>query len=90
MPASAPIAVQLKAVEAEYHGLKDTGQTHKAEHVQALHAWKSKKVLEVRTIKWLLYSTAYIVVIEVVSHDMYRPVRDLTRWIQRVLCTELN
>ena len=45
--ASASIAVQLKAVEAEYHGLKDAGQTHKAEHVQMLHAWKSKKVLEV-------------------------------------------
>lgn len=44
---SAPVAVQLKAVEAEYHGLKDAGQTHKAEHVQMLHAWKSKKILEV-------------------------------------------
>lgn len=44
---SAPIAIQLKAVEAEYHSLKDSGQTHKAEHVQALHAWKSKKILEV-------------------------------------------
>lgn len=47
MSASAPIAVQLKAVEAEYHGLKDAGQTHKAEHVQMLHAWKSKKAVEV-------------------------------------------
>ena len=45
--ASAPIAIQLKAVEAEYHGLKDAGQIHKAEHVQMLHAWKSKKILEV-------------------------------------------
>lgn len=47
---SAPIAVQLKAVEAEYHSLKDSGQTHKSEHVQMLHAWKSKKVLEVYII----------------------------------------
>ena len=45
--ASAPVATQLKAVEAEYHSLKDAGQTHKAEHVQGLHAWKSKKILEV-------------------------------------------
>ena len=44
---SASISIQLKAVESEYHNLKDAGQTHKAEHVQALHAWKSKKVLQV-------------------------------------------
>ena len=47
VPASAPLALQLKAVEAEYHTLKDSGQTHKAEHVQSLHAWKSKKALQV-------------------------------------------
>ena len=45
--ASAPLALQLKAVEAEYHSLKEAGQTHKAEHVQSLHAWKSKKALQV-------------------------------------------
>lgn len=45
---SAPVSLQLKAVEAEYHSLKEAGQTHKADHVQNLHAWKSKKVLEVR------------------------------------------
>jgi tetratricopeptide (TPR) repeat protein len=44
--ASAPLALQLKAVEAEYHSLKEAGQTHKAEHVQSLHAWKSKKALQ--------------------------------------------
>lgn len=47
MTASAPLALQLKAVEAEYHSLKESGQTHKAEHVQSLHAWKSKKSLQV-------------------------------------------
>ena len=47
MAASAPLALQLKAVEAEYHSLKEAGQTHKAEHVQSLHAWKSKKALQV-------------------------------------------
>ena len=45
--ASAALAIQLKAVEAEYQGLKDAGQTHKAEHVQSLYAWKSKKALQV-------------------------------------------
>ena len=46
---SAPVSLQLKAVEAEYHSLREAGQTHKADHVQNLHAWKSKKVLEVWT-----------------------------------------
>ena len=41
------MALQLKAVESEYQGLKEGGQTHKADHVQALYAWKSKKILEV-------------------------------------------
>ena len=44
---SAPAAVQLKAVEAEYQSLKEAGQTHKADHVQGLYAWKSKKLLQV-------------------------------------------
>ena len=44
---SSPVALQLKAVESEYQGLKEGGQTHKADHVQALYAWKSKKILEV-------------------------------------------
>lgn len=47
VPPSAPIALQLKAVESEYQSLKEAGQTHKADHVQSLYAWKSKKVLEV-------------------------------------------
>ena len=47
--ASAPLALQLKAVEAEYHSLKESGQSHKADHVQSLHAWKSKKALQVYT-----------------------------------------
>ena len=46
--ATAPLALQLKAVEAEYHSLKDAGQSHKADHVQQLHAWKSKKILQVK------------------------------------------
>lgn len=43
---SAPVALQLKAVEAEYQALKESGQAHKADHVQGLYAWKSKKILE--------------------------------------------
>lgn len=47
----APLALQLKAVDTEYHALKDAGQTFKAEHVQQLYAWKSKKALQVRRIE---------------------------------------
>ena len=56
MGSSAPLALQLKAVEAEYHGLKEAGQTHKAEHVQQLYAWKSKKALQVRVIGYTTMS----------------------------------
>ena len=52
---SAPVGLQLKAVEAEYHSLREAGQTHKADQVQQLHAWKSKKVLEVGRCKRGLY-----------------------------------
>ena len=45
----APLALQLKAVEAEYLALKDGGQTMKAEQVQLLYAWKSKRALQVRS-----------------------------------------
>lgn len=41
------IAQQLKAIEAEYHSLKLSGQMFKAEHVQQLHAWKSKQASQV-------------------------------------------
>lgn len=51
---SAPLPVQLKAIEAEYHSLKDAKQTHKAEHVQSLHAWKSKKILQVCLVCYIL------------------------------------
>lgn len=44
----ANLALQLRAVEQEYHMLKDTGQSAKADHVQALYAWKSKRALQVR------------------------------------------
>ena len=43
----ADLALQLKAVEQEYHMLKETGQSAKADHVQSLHAWRSKRALQV-------------------------------------------
>ena len=43
----AELALQLRAVEQEYHMLKETGQSAKADHVQALHAWRSKRALQV-------------------------------------------
>ena len=46
----APLALQLKAVDTEYQSLKDAGQSFKAEHVQQLYAWKSKKALQVQNI----------------------------------------
>ena len=47
MAPGAELALQLRAVEQEYHMLKETGQSAKADHVQALHAWRSKRALQV-------------------------------------------
>ncbi|XP_064602981.1 uncharacterized protein LOC135468574 [Liolophura sinensis] len=41
--AGAPIALQLKAIDQEYHHLVETGQSGKADHVMQLYAWKSKQ-----------------------------------------------
>ncbi|KAK3098935.1 hypothetical protein FSP39_024434 [Pinctada imbricata] len=40
---TAPIALQLKAIDEEYHTLVDSGQGGKADHVQGLYVWKSKQ-----------------------------------------------
>ncbi|XP_011449083.3 uncharacterized protein [Magallana gigas] len=40
---SAPIALQLKAIDEEYHHLVGSGQSGKADHVQGLFLWKSKQ-----------------------------------------------
>ena len=45
--AGAPLASQLKAIDAEYHQLLEKGQSSKADHVQALFAWKSKMASQV-------------------------------------------
>ena len=44
----APVALQLKALDEEYHHLLDSGQSGKADHVQGLYAWYSKKISQVR------------------------------------------
>ncbi|XP_070181396.1 uncharacterized protein [Littorina saxatilis] len=40
----APVAMQLKALDEEYHHLLDSGQGGKADHIQVLFAWYSKKI----------------------------------------------
>ncbi|XP_056020814.1 uncharacterized protein LOC125651820 isoform X2 [Ostrea edulis] len=40
--ATAPIALQLKAIDEEYHHLVSSGQSGKSDHVQGLYVWKSK------------------------------------------------
>ena len=44
---NAPLALQLKAIDQEYHQLLNNGQSGKADHVQALFAWKSKQATQV-------------------------------------------
>lgn len=41
-PAGCPLALQLKALDVEYHSLIEAGQSAKADHVQNLFLWKSK------------------------------------------------
>ena len=45
----APVALQLKALDEEYHHLVDSGQSGKADHVQGLYVWYSKKISQVRS-----------------------------------------
>ncbi len=80
---SAPAAVQLKAVEAEYQSLKEAGQTHKADHVQGLYAWKSKKLFQVvEKIQNLTKKWDFKVLF------LRRLVKVLMLWIRRVHYTE--
>ena len=44
---NAPLARQLQAVDEEYKFLLDSGQSGKADYVQALYIWKSKQALQV-------------------------------------------
>ena len=42
------------AVDKEFQQLKEAGQTHKAEHVQQLYAWKSKRALQVSALQSII------------------------------------
>ena len=44
---NAPLALQLKAIDEEYHYLLDQGQSDRADYVQKLYAWKSKQATQV-------------------------------------------
>ena len=39
----ASLAEQLKAIDKEYKALLEAGQSSRADHVQALYAWRSKE-----------------------------------------------
>ena len=47
---NAPLPVQLKAIDAEYHHLMESGQSARADHVMGLFAWKSKQATQVLRI----------------------------------------
>ncbi len=85
---SSPLPLQLKALEAEYHSLKEAGQTHKAEHVQSLHAWKSKKILE-ESVRFEcgVFILAYSTVLYTLSCPPYTRLVP-TLWTVRVHYTE--
>ena len=42
----APLALQLKAIDEEYHHLLDSQQSDRCEYVQKLYAWKSKQAAQ--------------------------------------------
>lgn len=44
---NSPLSLQLKAIDVEYHQLVHSGQSGKADHVQALFVWKSKQATQV-------------------------------------------
>lgn len=49
---NAPLALQLKAIDEEYHYLLDQGQSDRADYVQKLYAWKSKQATQVGSYCW--------------------------------------
>jgi hypothetical protein len=42
-----PLALQLKAIDQEYHYLLESQQSDRCEYVQKLYAWKSKQATQV-------------------------------------------
>ena len=56
---NAPLALQLKAIDEEYHYLLDQGQSDRADYVQKLYAWKSKQATQVSNTSgtvWVWYN----------------------------------
>lgn len=45
--ATAPLPLQLKAIDMEYHACISSGQSAKADHVMELFQWKSKQATQV-------------------------------------------
>ncbi|XP_068729619.1 uncharacterized protein [Montipora capricornis] len=50
---NAPLSLQLKAIDEEYHYLLDQGQSDKADYVQKLYAWKSKQATQNKTAQFV-------------------------------------
>lgn len=46
--ANGPLSLKLKAIDAEYHHLIDSGQSGKSDHVQGLFQWMSKRATQVK------------------------------------------
>lgn len=46
---TAPLPLQLKAIDMEYHSCLNSGQSSKADHVMELYQWKSKQASQVTT-----------------------------------------
>ena len=68
----APLALQLKAIDQEYHDLLASGQSVSADHVQELFAWKSKQATQVdkcEIVILYLFSFAYLSVSRRCCHD---------------------
>ena len=61
MPASAPLAHKLKAIDQEYHHLVESGQSGKADHVQGLFQWKSKQATQVHVFHILVLANYGVV-----------------------------
>lgn len=66
VPPGSSIALQLKAIDEEYHHLVQSGQSARADKVQELFAWKSKRahsmVSYVNTTSFLILYIPYVIV----------------------------
>ena len=53
---TAPLSEKLKAIDMEYHSLKEKGDSFKADRVQELYAWKSKQATTAEKISLIAAS----------------------------------